>query len=182
MNKYGARAMAHWKTHAPERYQRIEDPTGFFTELGLQAQAQISELAERIETTPGLLLASPPSSRENWLHEVARRTTAIRVAEEVVMHQLAWVSDPALPLDQAREEWEQTRASDDNLIVWAERMQDSPDLMPSTVELEQLALDWAVPTSFLEGLVATEPPRDYARKHRDVLAEAATIRFLREVR
>ena len=50
MNKYGAQAMRHWKTHAPERYRLIEKPTRFFTELGLEAQGQISELARRIET------------------------------------------------------------------------------------------------------------------------------------
>lgn len=97
------------------------------------------------------------------------------------MAQLVWIGDPELPLEQAREEWEQTRTSDDNLVTWAERMQDSPDLMPSTVELEQMAADWAVPVTFLEGLVATEPPRDYLRENEAVLQEAATIRFLREL-
>lgn len=55
MNKYGAQAMRHWKTHAPERYRLIEKPTRFFTELGLEAQGQISELARRIETNRPLL-------------------------------------------------------------------------------------------------------------------------------
>ena len=47
---------------------------------------------------------------------------------------------------------------------------------------DQMAKDWAVPTSFLEGLVATEPPREYLRANAQVLTEAATIRFLRELR
>ena len=87
-----------------------------------------------------------------------------------------------LSLDEAREEWEQTRPSDENLVTWAERMQDAPDLMPSTVDLEQKAKDWAVPTWFLEGLVEAEIPRQYLEEHQSLLAEAATIRFLREVR
>ena len=181
MNKYGAQAMRHWQTHAPERYARIENPTRFFTELGLEAQGQISELAQRIETNRPLLLAKIRSSRETYLKDVAHRMTALRIAEEVVMQQLAWVSDPSLPLDEARQEWNQTTANDENLIVWAERMQDAPDLMPSTVDLEQKAKDWAVPTWFLEGLLEAEIPRRYLEEHQSLLAEAATIRFLREV-
>ena len=37
MNKYGAQAMAHWKTHAPQRFQNLDDPTRFFTDLGQEA-------------------------------------------------------------------------------------------------------------------------------------------------
>ncbi|MGN6035886.1 hypothetical protein ACP6NG_10920 [Brevibacterium casei] len=181
MNKYGLRAMQHWKTHAPKRFQSLADPIGFFTDLGTEAQAQVSDLARRIETTPALMLAKPRSSEENYLQEVSRRMTALRIAEEVVMQQLAWISDPSLPLDEARQEWNQTSANDENLIMWAERMQDAPDLMPSTVDLEQKAKDWAVPPWFLEGLVEAEIPRQYMDEHQSLLEEAATIRFLREV-
>lgn len=181
MNKYGTRALEHWRTHAPERLARIENPTRFFTDLGLEAQGQITELAQQIETSPALMLAKTHSSGENYWQEVARRTTALRIAEEVVMNQLAWQSDPALPLAEAREEWNQTTPNDENLIMWAERIQDAPDLMPSTVDLEQKAKDWAVPVWFLEGLVAAEIPRRYLEEQQSLLAEAATIRFLREV-
>ena len=181
MNKYGAQAMAHWKTHAPQRFQNLDDPTRFFTDLGQEAQGQISELARQIETTPASVLAKTASSEQTYLQDVARRMTALRIAEEVVMQQLAWVSDPSLPLDEARQEWNQTTPNDENLIMWAERMQDAPDLMPSTVDLEQKAKDWAVPTWFLEGLVEAEIPRRYLEEHQSLLAEAATIRFLREV-
>ena len=98
------------------------------------------------------------------------------------MNQLAWISDPSLPLDQAREEWEQTRPSDENLILWAERMQDCPDSMLSSVELEELAKKWALSVEFLLELVATEPPREYMRANQATLSEAATIRFFRELR
>lgn len=182
MNKYGAQAMAHWKIHARERYELIENPKVFFTELGLQAQGQIIELARQIETTRPLLLAKTPSSSETYTKDVARRMTALRIAEEVVMQQLAWVTDPSLPLDEARQEWNQTSSNDENLIMWAERMQDAPDLMPSTVDLEQKAKDWAVPVWFLEGMVEAEIPRQYLEEHQSLMAEASTIRFLREVR
>ena len=108
--------------------------------------------------------------------------TARRIAEEVVMNQLAWVHNPSLPLDQAREEWEQTRPADENLIAWAERAQDSPYPTFSTAELEDKATEWALPTEFLEELLAAEVPRQYMEANAEVLAEAATIRFLREVR
>ena len=98
------------------------------------------------------------------------------------MSQLAWITDPSLPLDQAREEWEQTRPSDENLILWAERMQDCQDSMPSSVELEELAKKWALSVDFLLELVATEPPREYMRANQATLSEAATIRFFRELR
>lgn len=128
------------------------------------------------------MLAGPDPRGETYLQKVARLTMARRTAEEVVMAQLAWINDPELPLGQAREEWEQTRPSDENLISWAERMQDSPDLMPSSVELEQMAKDWALSVEFLQVLVATEPPREYMRANQAALREAANIRFLRELR
>jgi hypothetical protein len=54
--------------------------------------------------------------------------------------------------------------------------------MPSLEELTELALKWALPVQFLDGLVATEPPREYLLTHQAELQEAATIRFLRELR
>src|SRR5699024_8386510 len=160
------------KTHAPERYKLIENPTRFFTEMGLEAQGQITELARQIETNRPLLLAETPSSRETYTKDVAHRMTALRIAEEVVMQQLAWVRDPRRPLDEARQECNQATPNDENLIMWAERMQDAPDLMPSTVDLEQKAKDWALPTWFLEGLVEAEIPRLYLEEHQSLLAEA----------
>ncbi|MFT4082110.1 MAG: hypothetical protein QM638_05960 [Nocardioides sp.] len=182
MNKYAARAREHWEKHAPRRLANLENPEAFFTDLGLEIQGQVSDLAYRLERNPALMLELTRSSEQTYLQDVARRTTARRIAEEVVMNQLAWVSDPSLPLGQAREEWEQTRPSDENLVAWAERMQDSPYPVHSTVELEDKAREWAVPMEFLEGLVAAEIPRQYMEANRALLEEAATIRFLREVR
>lgn len=174
MNQYGTIAQRHWRTYAPTRVAALPDPTAFFTELGLQVQAQVSDLAAR--------MAGTDSSAETYWEKVARLQTARRTAEEVVMAQLMWINDPELPLDQAREEWEQTRPADENLITWAERIQDYPDSMPSTAELDEMAQSWALPAQFLQQLVATEPPREYLRSHQAALTEAATIRFLRELR
>lgn len=98
------------------------------------------------------------------------------------MAELVWIKDPELPLPEAREEWEQTRPADENLIAWAERIQDYPASMPATEELEEMAQTWALSVEFLEELVATEPPRDYMLANQPALAEAANIRFWRELR
>lgn len=181
MNRYGARVREQWAKHAPNRLAELEDPERFFTDLGAEIQGQVSDLAAKLEDNQSLMLETGRSSEQTYLQDMARRATARRIAE-VVMNQLAWISDPSLPLDQAREEWEQTRPSDENLVTWAERMQDASDLMPSTAELEDKAKEWAVPVEFLEGLVEAEIPRQYLESNRPLLAEAATIRFLREVR
>lgn len=174
MNKYGQLALSHWQATAPSRVAELNDPTAFFQEMGLEMQAQVTNLAS--------MLAGRDRQGETFLQKVARLTAARKQAEEVVMSQMAWISDPTLPLDQAREEWEQTRPSDENLILWAERMQDCPDSMPSSADLEEMAKTWALPVEFLLELVATEPPRDYMRANQAMLAEAATIRFVRELR
>lgn len=174
MNKYGQMALLHWQATAPSRVAELTDPATFFEALGLEMQAQVTNLAS--------MLAGSDRQGETFLQKVARLTAARKQAEEVVMSQLAWIADPSLPLDQAREEWEQTRPSDENLILWADRMQDSRDSMPSSVELEEMAKMWALPVEFLLELVATEPPREYMRANQATLSEAATIRFFRELR
>jgi hypothetical protein len=174
MNRYGVIAQRHWESYAPSRTAALGDPTWFFTDLGLQVQAQVDTLT----TT----LAGVDSSQETFLEKVARLQSARRTAEEIVMAELVWIKDPELPVDQAREEWEQTRPSDENLIAWAERIQDHPDSMPSTAELEDMARTWALSVDFLLELAASEPPREYMQANPAALSEAATIRFLRELR
>jgi hypothetical protein len=173
VNKYGMQALRHWQAWMPTRLAALEDPRSYFSELGAQIQAEVTDLAWE--------LAGPALPAETYLQKAARLMTARRQAEEVVMGNLVWTGDPELPLDQAREEWEQTRASDESLISWAERIQDYPDSMPSSKELDELAEKWAVSPEFLQGLVATEPPRDYLLAHQAELQEATTIRFLREL-
>jgi len=177
MNHYAAMAMQHWQTYAPSLVAGLPDPTGFFSDLGAEVEAQVNDLAARIAS-----MRPEPCSTESYLETVARLQTARRTAEEVVMAELVWIKEPELPLPEAREEWEQTRPADENLIAWAERIQDYPDSMPSTDELEQMAETWALSVEFLEGLVATEPPREYMRANQPALSEAANIRFLRELR
>lgn len=173
MNIYGARAMRFWRRWAPSRVAAMPDRIEFFTNLGEQVQGQVSDLA--------CLLAGPDRRRETYSQKVARLRTATRTAEEVVMAQLVWVVDPELSLSQAREEWEQTRPMDESLISWAHRVQDCPDLMPSTVELEEMAKTWAVSPEFLTSLVEADSPREFLMTNAATLAEAASIRFMSDV-
>jgi hypothetical protein len=177
MNRYATLARQHWETHGPSRVAALPDPTRFFSELGAEVEAQVSDLTARLA-----MMTAGDCTTESYLEKVARLQTARRTAEEVVMAELVWIKDPELPLPEAREEWEQTRPSDENLIAWAERIQDYPDSMPSTDELEDMAQTWALSVEFLEELVATEPPRDYMRANQPALLEAANIRFWRELR
>lgn len=185
VNHYGKTAQNHWAQHAPEQLQAIKDPERFFTELGEEIAGQISELTAQLETSPSLRVETKGSLGENggsYIDQVASKMTARRIAQEVVMHQMVWIHDPSLSLPEARQEWEETRAGDENLISWAERIQDSPYPVHSTVELEQKAKDWAVPVSFLQGLLAAEIPAQYARELQQVLTKAADHRFQRETR
>jgi hypothetical protein len=174
MNHYGLIAQRHWSSYAPSRAAALPDPTRFFTDLGLEVQAQVDALTAT--------LAGVDFPQETFMEKVARLRTAKRTAEEVVMAELVWIQDPELLLEQAREEWEQTRPSDENLITWAERIQDYPDSMPSTAELEDMASTWALSVDFLLELATSEPPREYMQANDAALQEAATIRFLRELR
>jgi hypothetical protein len=173
MNHYGVIAQRHWESYAPSPVAGLPDPTRFFTELGLEVQAQVDTLTAS--------LAGLDCTEETYLEKVARLQSARRTAEEIVMAELVWIKDPELALDQAREEWEQTRPSDENLISWAERIQDHPDSMPSTAELEDMARTWALSLNFLSELAGSEPPREYMQANQAALSEAASIRFLREL-
>lgn len=174
MNRYGVLAMRHWEQHAPSRVRVMTDRVGFFTDLGVQVQAAVVDLAQS--------LATSAPTQETYLETLGRLRMARMQAEEIVLRELVWINSPELPLDQAREEWEQTRTSDEWLAGWAARIQDAPETEPATVELEQLAKDWAVPVEFLEELLAAESPYQFLRDNQAAMAEAANVRFLRELR
>jgi len=98
MNKYGQMALSHWRATAPSRAAELPDPAAFFEAMGLEMQAQVTNLAS--------MLAGSDRQGETFLQKVARLTAARRQAEEVVMSQLGWITAPSLPLDQARDrEW-----------------------------------------------------------------------------
>lgn len=104
------------------------------------------------------------------------------VSEEILLRELVWINSLELPLDQESEEWEQTCTSDEWLAGWAARIQGAPEMGAATVELKQLATDWAVPVEFLERLLAAERPYQFLRDNRQVMAEAANVWLLSELR
>ena len=79
MNKYGQTALSHWQATAPSRVAELRDPAAFFESMGLEMQAQVTNLAS--------LLAGSDRQGETFLQKVARLTVARRQAEEVVMSQ-----------------------------------------------------------------------------------------------
>jgi hypothetical protein len=92
MNRYGAQAMSHWKTYDPTRYQAIEDPETFFTELGELAETQIQDLERD--------LAGRDPANETYLEKVGRLRMARLQAEEQILAELILIPS-ALPEDQA---------------------------------------------------------------------------------
>ena len=91
MNKWGAQAMRHWRTYDPPKYQAIEDPETFFTELGELAETQIQSLEQDLAGT------DPP--QETYLEKVGRLRMARLQAEEQVLAELILIAS-ALPEDQ----------------------------------------------------------------------------------
>ncbi len=171
MNVYGALAMRHWERYAPSRVAAMSDREGFFTDLGVQVETQVAALADR--------LAGSPPVGETYPATVGRLMNARMQAEEIVLGELVWVEAPERSLVEARQEWEANRPSDSSLVRWAERIQESPETEPATVEVEQLADEWALTPEFFFGLLASPIPSQFLAERSGELAEAANIRFLR---
>jgi hypothetical protein len=182
MNRYGRLAMEHWTRFVPRRVAALTDPEAFFTMLGAQVQAQVNELAPALSTEPASRLATRGAARDDYLQRLGGLRMARLQAEEVVMRDLVWIKDPELSMDEARVEWDETRISDDALARWAERAQDDPQGLPATAEVEALAAEWALSPEFLESLLAAAVPARFLAENQRVLDEAASVRFLREVR
>lgn len=79
MNRYGTTAREHWQTHRPTEYAQIPDPIEFFTNLGEQMAARITQL--------GLALAGDDPGGEAFLDKVGRLNMARLQAEEQVMRE-----------------------------------------------------------------------------------------------
>jgi len=76
MNKYGKFAMEAWRTIAPAEYNRLGNPTKFFTQLGEEAAIQVANLEIEI--------AGPDTPGESYLQKVGRLNAARSQAEEIV--------------------------------------------------------------------------------------------------
>ena len=48
MNKYGQMALSHWQATALSRVAELNDPAAFFEAMGLEMQAQVTNLASTL--------------------------------------------------------------------------------------------------------------------------------------
>lgn len=94
MNEYGQLAKTHWETVLTTRMQELEDPEGFFTQLGEQVQEQITE------TT--LALEAQTQFSADYLTQVGQRNTLRAQAREMVLHDLVYLP-PETPEDDSPE-------------------------------------------------------------------------------
>lgn len=91
MNHYGQLALEHCRRHRPSAYAAISAPAAYFSEVGDQVQAAVSELRDR--------LLGPTHPNESPHHYQQRGFQALRTAEELVMSDLVWL--PAEPEPEA---------------------------------------------------------------------------------
>lgn len=97
MNKYGKLAQDHWTSVDPQRVQQIENPKAFFSDLGEQVENQIVDLQPQI--------AGPDKPGETYLQKVGRLNMAKLQAEEMVLHEMVWLTpDPDEEETAAEEE------------------------------------------------------------------------------
>lgn len=170
MTHYQALAQAHWARYAPARTAALENPEEFFQALGTQVHEQVTALAAT--------LAGPDQPGEDYLTKAGRLGAARVQAEETVLAELVWISDPEQAPAEARETWELDRTSDSWLAWWAEKIQDSPeDQTPSTAELTELAAEWMLPVAFLQTLLESPFPAETLTGNRELLDRAADRRY-----
>ena len=79
-NPYGQMARKHWATWRPNELSQIPDPEEFFSRLGLEAEAQIDQLAAD--------LAGDDPGGEGYLEKVGRLRMARATAESQVLREL----------------------------------------------------------------------------------------------
>jgi len=117
MNKYGRLAKNHWKATDPSRYASLSDPETFFSQLGLQAESEIQELAAR--------LAGPDPATEGYLAKTGRLNMARLQAEEKILSELVLIASPE-DLDEEPEETGPDLISDVQQAIRAASLQDDP--------------------------------------------------------
>lgn len=165
MNQYGQMAMRHWQTNAPERFAAIADPDAFFTDLGEQAEEQISDLQTQ--------LAGPDPSNEEYLAKVGRLTAAKSQAEEAVLSDLVWISSET-STEEAFEQWAASTSTRQRILNWVDQWQDADD-QEQTEQLEtaeQLAEELGLPATLIEEARVASSPASVLRAHEETLTAA----------
>jgi hypothetical protein len=81
MNQYGTRAKQHWQKYLPKRFQQLDDPDSFFSELGEQ-------IAQRVESLADDLAGDDPPG-EGYMDKLGRLNMARRDAESQILREMA---------------------------------------------------------------------------------------------
>jgi hypothetical protein len=106
MNRYGSMAQSHWSRFLPTRYAQIEDPTTFFTRLGLEVEDAV--------TTQSALIADDDPAGEGYLDKLGRLRMARLQAEETVLAEKVLLpAEPGSAMDEDLEPDETTSATED---------------------------------------------------------------------
>ena len=92
LSPYGARAQAHWQQHLPREYQQIpsRDRTEFFTRLGREIEARISQRTEELADQ------EEPETTIGFRDRFALLNTLRRTAEQEILAEML----PAPPESQ----------------------------------------------------------------------------------
>ena len=100
MNLYGARAKSYMAEYRPHQYQTIEDKEAYFTEIGEEAQRQVSSTFSKLsrpalgetdqaarmmaeELVAELIYPEPPEASEDPMDPASVMAFSIRVQQDL---------------------------------------------------------------------------------------------------
>lgn len=86
MNTYGTRVMNHYQQFLADQYGTIPNPEVYFSTLGEEIEAQVSDLTAQ--------LAGPDQLGEGYLEKVGRLNMAKLQAEETVLADYLTTPEP----------------------------------------------------------------------------------------
>jgi hypothetical protein len=96
MNQYAAMAQRHWQQYLPQRTASLQDPIQFFTNLGIEVEQEIQELAEALTGD------DPPG--ETYLDKVGRlRMARLQAEEQILAERVLLPAEPGIEDDQEAE-------------------------------------------------------------------------------
>ncbi|RRD49982.1 hypothetical protein [Arachnia propionica] len=81
LDRYGLRALEHWRHHAPPGQRDVADPRRFFAELGERLANRIEELATPEEAA--LPATLPPLERIGQISRIRRRAEELALTEQL---------------------------------------------------------------------------------------------------
>lgn len=107
MNLYGMRAREYWQRADRRRYEEVEDPETFFSELGEQVLARVNSIAADMERTG--------PTDEPLLTKMGRLNAIKAQAEEIAMEELVAIPSQPATVDEELELLELQRPSEERI-------------------------------------------------------------------